>query len=133
MKHRHMIGLLLVAALFVGATFHRESMSPRYEYATLELGTAVQQHEVSTHFDYTMAWRDSLQTVEASASSRDWTMVPISFFRKLNLPTFSSDQTQKLERFLSALGSQGWQIHTVQYGTDGQRRITSYLMMRQMQ
>ena len=132
MKNWQMLGLFLIAVMFVGATFIG-NRGHRYEYATLELSTAIQSHAVNTRFDYVMRWRDSLQTVEASQTSRDWTMVPISFFRKLNLPTASSDQTQKLERFLSALGSEGWQIHTVQYGTDGEKRITSYLMMRQIQ
>lgn len=132
MKHWHFIALILIASTFVGATFVG-TRGHRYEYATLELSTGVQSHTANSRFDYTMSWRDSDQTVEDSQTSRDWTMVPISFFRKLDLPTMSNDSSQKLERFLTALGSQGWQIHTVQYGTDGEKRITSYLMMRQMQ
>lgn len=132
MKYWQMLGLILVASMFLGATFVG-MRGTRYEYATLELCTAIDAHRTQSRFTYEMSWRDSERTVDASDTSRDWTLVPITFFQKLDLPTATHNPTQKLERFLTALGSQGWQIHTVQYGTDGEKRIASYLMMRQMQ
>jgi hypothetical protein len=132
MKNWQMLGLFLIACMFVGASYVG-IRGHRYEYATLELSSNVGEHTSNNRYDYQMSWRDSTNTVEVTGTSKDWTLVPIKFFNELNLPTINHNQSQKLELLLTALGAQGWQVHTVQYGTDGEKRITSYLMMRQMQ
>ncbi|MFG0248853.1 MAG: hypothetical protein ACF8OB_08195, partial [Phycisphaeraceae bacterium JB051] len=124
--------MFLIACMFVGASFVG-MRGHRYEYATLELSSNVGEHTANNRFDYTMSWRDSTNTVEATGTSKDWNLVPRRFFSELDLPTINHNQSQKLELLLTALGAKGWQVHTVQYGTDGEKRITSYLMMRQMQ
>lgn len=132
MKSWHLIGLLCIATLFVGATINREQPG-RYEYATLELRCAFGQFDANSRFDYQMTWRDSTQTLTADGNTKDKAIIPVQFFRELNLPFSGPTESRTLEHLLSQLGSQGWQIHTVQYSTDGTKRISSYLMMRKMQ